>query len=438
MDCCVGLYVHIPFCRRKCSYCDFVSVPGHEELWRPYLEVLLEEIAALPPRWPRTLYLGGGTPTLWPAAHLASLIAAAHAVGLPGDAEVTVEANPGTVDAAKLAALRAAGCNRLSLGVQSTFEEELRLLGRVHTFAQAQEAVRLARAAGFDNLSLDLIYGLPGQRLARWEADLDRALELGSEHLSLYCLSLEPGTLLEAAVRCGDLPCPDADLAADMYLASEDRLARAGYGHYEISNWARPAREPNPPASFAGGEGRARPPLASHNGGQGRDRLRGDQTTLRLSGKEPVPSSSECGGEAGEEGSPLLLTCKHNLIYWRNEPYVGLGAGAHSFLDGRRFARVDSPEAYVAATPEGRVVFSEGVDRSLEMAETAILGLRLVAGLERARFRSRFGEDPVESYREPIRWATDRGLLVYDQCSVRLTRRGRLLSNEVFERFLPD
>lgn len=132
------------------------------------------------------------------------------------------------------------------------------------------------------------------------------------------------------------------------------------------------------------------------------------------------------------------MTCKHNLIYWRNEPYLGLGAGAHSFLDGRRFARADNPEAYVAATPEGRVVFSEDIDRPLEMAETAILGLRLVAGLERARFRSRFGEDPVDVYREPLQWAEDRGLLECDQCSVRLTRRGRLLSNEVFERLLPD
>ncbi|MGI6206834.1 MAG: radical SAM family heme chaperone HemW [Anaerolineae bacterium] len=390
MDTCVGLYVHIPFCLRKCSYCDFASVPGHEDLWRPYLDVLLSEIAAMPPLRPRTLYLGGGTPTLWPAAYLAELIAAVRYVGLPEKAEVTVEANPGTVDAAKLSALRAAGCNRLSIGVQSTFEEELRLLGRVHSFAQAQEAVRLARAAGFDNLSLDLIYGLPNQSLERWLADLDRALELQSEHLSLYCLSLEPGTPLERAVRCHDLPCPDSDLAADMYLASEDRLEQAGYGHYEISNWARPAGE----VLYA-----------------------------------PLPSQGR--------GSPLL-TSQHNLIYWRNEPYLGLGAGAHSFLDGRRFARVDSPEAYVTATPEGRVVFSECIDRPLEMAETAILGLRLVAGLERARFRARFGEDPVDTYREPLQWAQDQGLLEYDQSSVRLTRRGRLLSNEVFQRLLPD
>lgn len=387
----VGLYVHIPFCRRKCAYCDFASVPGNEGLWQPYLQVLLAEMAALPPLRPITLYVGGGTPTVWPAEYLVAVLGAARAVGLPDGAEATVEANPGTVDEVKLTALREAGFNRISLGVQSTREDNLRLLGRIHTYDQAREAVHEARAAGFDNLGVDLIYGLPGQSLSGWRADLERALELESEHLSAYGLSLEEGTPLCAAVERGTLPEPDPDVAADMYLAAEDMLAAAGYVHYEISNWAR----------------------------------------------EPKPCPSTIREGRGRDSGARLLTCRHNLIYWLNEAYIGLGSGAHSWLKGERFARLSDPSAYVTACPADRIAFREDVGPALEMAETAILGLRLVAGLERARFRDRFGQDPVERFRQPLAWAQSHGLLQFDDTAAYLSRRGRLLSNEVFQRLLP-
>ncbi len=259
----------------------------------------------------------------------------------------------------------------------------------------------MARAAGFDNLSIDLIYGLPGQSLERWREDLSRALVLGSEHISAYGLSLEEGTPLWRAVKQGYLPEPDPDMAADMYLATEDILAAAGYWHYEISNWAS---EPNPPTPFPEKEGG----LAT-------------------------------GQRRVEEwrGSPRLLTCRHNLVYWRNEPYLGLGSGAHSSLGGRRFARLTSPAAYVSASPADRVHFVEEIGPALEMAETAILGLRLTAGLERERFCRRFSVDPADHYRQPLAWAQSQGLLRIDADAIRLTRRGRLLSNEVFQRLLP-
>ncbi len=423
----IGLYLHIPFCARKCLYCDFASVAGRQDLWKPYLGVLLEEIAAVPPLRPRTLYIGGGTPSLWPADYLVRLIAAVGEVGLPADAEVTVEANPGTVSLGRLLALRHGGCNRISLGVQSTAERYLRMLGRIHTYAQAEEAVRWARRAGFDNLSVDMIYGLPGQTLEDWRDDLERAVELGSEHLSAYCLSLEEGTSLAASVDRGDLPDPDPDLAADMYLATEEILAKAGYRHYEISNWAR---EPNPPA--AGAALLPIAPFPAKEGGAGTDLAPPGANRKREPG---LPSPIAMGEGLGVRAS---LTAKHNLIYWLNQPYLGLGVGAHSHLGNRRFARLGNPAAYVSATPADRVVFSEVISGPLEMAETAILGLRLVSGLERARFGARFGVDALAVYREPLLWAEAEGLVELDAGWVRLTGRGRLLSNEVFQRLLPD
>jgi len=379
----VGLYIHIPFCLRKCRYCDFVSFVGQQGLWRPYLDVVLDEIAALPPLRPRTLYVGGGTPTVWPTSYLVALMQAARRAGLPDDAEATVEANPGTLTLEKAQELRGAGYNRLSLGVQSTSEANLRLLGRVHDYNEAQQAVRWARQAGFVNLSIDLIYGLPGQQVRDWQMDLERALSLKSEHLSAYALSLEPGTPLTKAVESGALPQPEDDVIAEMYEATEDLLADAGYEHYEISNWARRRR----------------------NGEQ-------------------------------HEGEPL--TCKHNLIYWRNEPYVGLGVAAHSFLAGKRVARISDLEGYIAGRPEERLEFVETIGSSLEMSETAILGLRLVSGLERKRFRQRFGTDPLVVFREPLLQAEAQGLVAITPDAVCLTRRGRLLSNEVFQRLLPE
>ncbi|MGQ9553928.1 MAG: radical SAM family heme chaperone HemW [Anaerolineae bacterium] len=389
----VGLYIHIPFCWRKCHYCDFVSFAGRWELWPAYLRVLLQEVRAMPPLKPRTLYVGGGTPTIWPAEYLASLVQAAREVGLPETAEVTVEANPGTVNLEKLVRLRRAGYNRLSLGVQSTFNANLHLLGRSHNYNQAKAAISWARGAGFANLNVDMIYGLPGQSLSGWLRDLERALALNSEHLSAYALSLEEGTPLARAVAAGVLPSPDGDLQADMYEATEDMLTAAGYEHYEISNWAKNDR------SQESGNGISTP-----------------DSWLQI---------------------PIPFTCQHNLIYWHNEPYLGLGVAAHSFLEGKRFARIVDPIAYISAEPAARVAFSETIDKPLEMAETAILGLRLLTGLSRRRFCNRFGIDPLVLYRKPFMWAQGEGLLTINADSISLTRRGRLLSNEVFERLLP-
>ncbi|HIC94723.1 MAG TPA: radical SAM family heme chaperone HemW, partial [Anaerolineae bacterium] len=234
----VSLYIHIPFCRAKCAYCDFNSYAGLEHLFAPYVRALAREIE-LARGWhlqARTIYLGGGTPTVLPLDLLGEILAACRrAFRVPEGAEVTVEANPGTVDGDYLAGLLGLGVNRLSLGVQSFDDGELRLLGRIHTAREAVEACHLAREAGFDNLNLDLLYGIPRQTLAGWRETLRRAFDLRPDHLSLYALTLEEHTPLARRIAEGEVPAPDDDLAAEMYVLAEEMLAEAGYVHYEIS-----------------------------------------------------------------------------------------------------------------------------------------------------------------------------------------------------------
>ncbi|NLG28404.1 MAG: radical SAM family heme chaperone HemW [Chloroflexi bacterium] len=389
-----GLYVHVPFCVRKCAYCDFVSYPGREALHARYVAAVLAELAQRLPVWTGTratpvgcldtLFVGGGTPTSLPTAELCRLIAALRP-HLSADAEVTVEANPGTVDAVSLDALAQAGVNRLSLGVQSLDDGLLRLLGRVHSAAEAVAACRAARAAGFENISLDLMYGLPLQSLAQWRATLEAALALQPEHLSLYALSLEEGTPLATRVTSGACPAPDDALAADMYELASALLDRAGYAHYEISNWAR--RSP----------------------GDGRD-------------QEALP----------------LLACRHNLGYWRNEPYLGLGVAAHSYIGRERTANTTDLDDYLARIADGlpATVSREATTRDLELAETMMLGLRLMVGVTWEAFATRFGADLRALYGREIERLCDEGLLEADARGIRLTQRGYLLGNRVFGEFL--
>jgi oxygen-independent coproporphyrinogen-3 oxidase len=373
-----ALYVHIPFCETKCTYCAFNSYPGLAHLHRPYVDALHAEMARAgrkqgPVRAP-SLYLGGGTPTALSAGLLRQILEACEEhLGLSGEAEITAEANPGTLDAVYLSSLREMGINRLSLGVQTLDDQLLRVLGRMHSAAEAIETYRLARQAGLANVNLDLIYGLPGQDLPGWTADLSTVTNLRPDHLSLYCLSLHEGTPLADLIDEGELPSPDPDLAAEMYEHAEEVLARAGYVQYEISNWALPGRE-----------------------------------------------------------------CRHNMTYWQNYPYLGFGAGAHSFADGSRYYNVYSPDEYVRRMTRGEspVAAIERIDRAAEIGETMIMGLRLCRGVSFQDFERRFGVSLAQVYGAQIREMIDLGLLEKDDRAIRLTARGRLLGNEVFERFL--
>ena len=394
MSDCRSLYVHVPFCRSKCAYCDFNSYAGQEGLIPAYVDALLREAAAWSEAAAETLdtvYLGGGTPSLLPLSQMQRLM-----TGLRGsftfaeDAEVSLEANPESVDLPNLRGLRELGFNRLSIGVQSFDDRELRFLGRVHDAATAEAAYAAARQAGFANVSLDLIFGLPGQRPAQWRRSLEKALSLEPEHLSLYALTVEEETPLAKRIAAGESRAPDEDAQAEMYARSAERLAGAGYEHYEISNWARPGRR-----------------------------------------------------------------CRHNLTYWQSDPYLGLGAGAHSYLGDCRFADEKRPDRYIervtALTPsKGRadgppvdpaempqVTFIERLDAATALADAVILRLRLTEGISLEAFEQRSGTDLEERYSGEIADLSALGLLERVDGFLRLTERGLLLANEAFQRFLP-
>jgi oxygen-independent coproporphyrinogen-3 oxidase len=357
-------------------------------LYESYVQAVVREIqmcrAAGEARG-RTLYVGGGTPSVLGLDQIESiLMAVRRAFDLLSEAEVTVEANPGTIAPEYLQGLRDLRFNRLSLGVQSFADGFLGTLGRLHSSDEAVEAYYDAREAGFSNINLDLIYGLPGQGLQHWEGDLLQAVALKPEHLSLYALALVGDAPLALRIARGEVPPLDEDLAADMYVLAEEILAGAGYEHYELSNWAR-------------------------DGGKG------------VLTELPVFAS------------------QHNLSYWENGAYLGFGAGAHRHYGGRRCSNVPDPEEYVRRLEAGKSPLAEWEDisPSLERAETMILGLRLLRGIEEVGFRRRFGESFWELYGREIEGPLSLGLLEMAEGWLRLTPKGRLLGNEVFQRFLP-
>lgn len=389
-----SLYLHIPFCRHRCAYCDFNTYTGLRDLQGPYAAALAEEIAQVaglaPDEHPaaHTIFFGGGTPSLMAPEDLARIMAAVRGCFLLAqDAEITMEANPGTVDAAYLQAVRDLGINRLSLGMQSAVSSELALLEREHDLETVVAAVELSRAAGFDNVSLDLIYGLPDQSLESWRRSLEAALALETEHLSLYCLTIEPGTPMQRWLHQGRIPAPDPDLAADQYALACEMLAQQGWEHYEISNWARP-------------------------------------------------------GRAG----------RHNLSYWRNGAYLGLGAGAHGHAGGYRYEVVKQPRVYLrrlqqngTRETDAKATFplssataeAHAVTRQEAMSDTMITQLRLLnEGVALQAFETRFGCTVREAFPETIQQLVDWGLLAERDGRLLLTEQGWFLSNQVFYRLV--
>ncbi len=388
----LGVYIHVPFCQRKCPYCDFNTYAGLERLFAPYTAALIQEIvrAGAERGHPvvTTLFLGGGTPTVLPLELLADIfIACQQAFQLATDVEVTSEANPGTVDQARFVGLRGIGVNRLSIGIQSFDPDELRFLGRIHSADEAEAAFHAARTAGFENINLDFIYGLPGQKPETWAATLDRAIALGPEHISLYALTIEEGTPFAQWAAAGRFPYPDDDLAADLYELASERLSAAGYVQYEISNWAR------------------------HD-------------------TSPLPS----------EGNPRFA-CRHNLIYWRHQPYLGFGPGAHSAIPGRRWWNLRSPQLYIQRI-QARESAEEGCETippRLGMGETMMLGLRLVReGVSDAMFQARWGRTLDDVFGRELAELEGLGLIERLPGRVRLTPAARLIGNQVFARFLPE
>jgi len=391
----IGLYVHVPFCHTKCSYCDFNTYAGIESQMPGYVDALISEIT----RWGelldsppvRTIFFGGGTPSYLPSTDLDRIIQSINCeFKVESSAEVTLECNPGDVTDENAEAWLGSGINRVSMGIQSFDDDLLESLTRRHSSSDVYDSAELLRRAGLDNLSIDLIYGLPHQSFDQWSRTLSAATELGTEHISLYSLQIEEGTPLAVEVSSGRVPEPDDDLAADMYEHARDELPNAGLDQYEVSNWSKPGFE-----------------------------------------------------------------ARHNVIYWKNEPYLGVGPGAHSWLANNRFANLRSPRQYglialgsvtrgtespVASMrhPEGPVDQIEVTTPELDVSETMMMGMRLNEGVEFDRFVERFGKDVRQVFPAEFDRLTKLGLIESSQDSVRLTSRGTLLGNEVFAEFVGD
>lgn len=376
-----GVYLHIPFCRSRCSYCDFATViyRSESEVER-YVDALVKEILATGTRSGSdgvltrridTVYFGGGTPSLLSPDQIERILAAVgKSFKIDSDPEITMEMNPATVTPESLRDYKALGVNRASFGVQTFNDRALKLLARAHDANDARETYRILRQAGYENISFDLIAGLPVQTLNDWKRNVSEAIKLSPEHVSLYLLEIHEGTPLAEQVRSGRRPSPDDELAAEMYETMCERLAAAGYEQYEISNFSRPGFE-----------------------------------------------------------------SRHNSKYWQLEPVYGFGNSSHSFDGVQRYANERDTATYIEqihnrGTAEN---YRETIDAE---SEYIFLGLRLNRGISSDDFMARFGRDLFETYQDKIEELSSLGLIEIIKSNIRLTTKGRLFSNEVFQRFV--
>ncbi len=391
----VSLYLHIPFCTYRCSYCDFNTYTTLGDVQSEYADALSAEIAFVgqasgAKRPVRTIFFGGGTPSVMSLADLEKIMLSVNThFDLHPSAEITLEANPETINQAYVNGLKSLEINRISFGAQSALSHDLAVLGREHNFQTVIDGVEMARTSGIHNLSIDLIYGVPGQTVQSIHQTLDAVLALDLPHLSLYCLTVEPGTPLHRDVNNGRIAHPDPDMAADQYDAVTERLAATDLEQYEISNWAKPG-----------------------------------------------------------------LESQHNLAYWYNAEYLGLGAGAHGHAGGVRYHIVRRPRTYIRRLTENgdqpttypltpAVAENHPIDDSEEMADTIMMGLRLLKeGLSAKKFEARFGKSLQTVHGKTIQELIDLELLAWHNRSeengpsLLLTEKGRFLSNQVFHRFI--
>lgn len=364
----MGIYLHIPFCKTRCAYCDFFSTT-QSELRDAYVEAIAEELKVRlkdATETVGTIYFGGGTPSLLTVEQIAYLLSSIRQLAhVEADAEITLEANPGDLSEAYLAGLRQAGINRLSIGIQSMHDDLLRLIGRRHTATEAKEAVRLAKEAGFDNISVDLIYGLPTQTMSIWQADIDEILRLDIQHISAYCLSYEEGTRLTNMRDKGEVAEVDEDVQLDMYDMLIDRLQAHGFQHYEVSNFA-------------------------------------------LSGKHS----------------------RHNSSYWNNTPYVGVGAGAHSYDGKTRMWWQGQLKQYIADAMAHTLQYESEVLTEADLYnERVMLSLRTNAGLDLIPYTPEQRQELLMAARPHL----DMGLLTLVDGRLKATREGIHLLNRIIE-----
>jgi oxygen-independent coproporphyrinogen-3 oxidase len=374
-----GVYIHIPFCRTKCNYCHFVIRPWKRASAERYHKALLQELDAFFARcwWTDeadSIYFGGGTPSLVPVEHIAEILAACRRrFPVSADCEISLESNPGTLTADKAAAYREMGINRVSIGAQSFDDLELVTIGRDHTGNQVDESVAQLRESGIRDVNIDIMLGLPGQTEEHWRRNLERTSALAPDHISVYMLDLDERSPLYHHIAKGRCTVPDDDLISNLYLRTLRHFADCGYEQYEISNFAFPGHH-----------------------------------------------------------------CRHNLKYWLREPVLGFGVGSHSYDGQFRYANYSSMNAYLQAVESGKspVEWRERVESSQALEETLFLGLRLNRGVDWQGLRQNYDLRELEAYESSLREMSASGLLEWKDCVIRLTTRGMLLSNEVFQRFV--
>ena len=383
----LGLYVHIPFCLSKCNYCDFNTYAGIENQFTSITNALVSELnywsEVLQQPKINTVFLGGGTPSYLPDKQKSLIFEAINSkFDLDNDIEITMECNPDDITPSRLDQWISLGINRLSLGIQSFDETILQSIGRRHTGKDAIQAIEYSRNSGVENINIDLMFGLPNQELSDWVKTIKLALETNVSHFSIYGLQLEKGTPLEASVLSGKISIPGDEITADMYEAACDILENTSYKQYEISNWS-------------------------------------------VKGKQ----------------------CKHNLLYWENKSYIGCGPGASSYVNGVRFTNIKSPKGYVKAfkktNPNADDIFhsdaifeSEPQTVPIAVLETMMLGLRLNEGISDKQFRKRLGTSMFTVFEKEIRKLVESGLITNNNRCLKLTRKGKLLANEVISQFV--
>lgn len=378
----LAVYVHIPFCVQKCRYCDFLSGPRHLDKIDQYLDMLIIEISQyrelIKEYQVRSIFLGGGTPSILNENQIRRVMCALWDVigeQVMKDVEVTIESNPGTLTEEKLKTYRELGINRISMGLQSTFNDELKNLGRIHTYEEFLEGYRLARKAGFQNINIDLMSGLPNQSLEKWETTLARIIELNPEHISAYSLIIEEGTKFydQYGTEEGEKALPDEELDRLMYQKTKELLSAAGYERYEISNYAKPGYE-----------------------------------------------------------------SRHNCSYWTGIDYLGVGLGASSLIQKNRYRNKENMECYLKTLVQNKVVrqLEETLDKQSEIEEYMILGLRMMKGVSKSEFFKRFGETMDMKYGEVLAQLKSLELITEKDDFVCLTEKGINVSNEIFTMFM--
>lgn len=371
----MGIYVHIPFCKRKCDYCDFISYSNKDLKIEEYIEAVKKEIELLKIKSTiTTVYIGGGTPSYIESKYIKEIIKEISAKNLSKEAEITIEVNPGTVTLKKLRDYKEAGINRLSIGLQTTQDELLKQIGRIHNYEQFLETYKMARKVGFSNINVDLMLGLPNQRIKDLKESLESVMELQPEHISVYSLIVEDGTPIANKIEAGDLQLPDEDLERNMYWYVKNTLELNGFKHYEISNFAKPGYE-----------------------------------------------------------------SRHNLNCWRQQEYVGVGLAAHSYRDITRYSNTAQLGEYIRNVQKGNLernrIIHEIQKEDDTKKEYMLLGLRQIDGVKISKFKERFGDNPIYLFRNELNKLVSEELLCVDDDNIRLTNKGIDLANLVWVEF---